>query len=84
MPIFAMNGPKNLMALDLQDNQLDAAAMYQLAQGNWPNLSALKLSDNHLNDDAIGYLSTGAWPRLCSNGFWELRQFRRLTTLSYC
>lgn len=77
MAVLAANGPKSLMALDLQDNQLDAAAMYQLAQGSWHDLNVLKLSGNNLDDDAMGHLSTGAWPTLSS-----LEVFRNLVTFN--
>ncbi len=51
--------------LDLSCNPLlDAAAVAQLVQGNFPNLCTLNLSYGMLDAGAIDYLVRGAWPQL--------------------
>ncbi len=56
---------EELQDLDLSWNvMLDAAAIAQLVQGNFPNLCTLDLSYIMLDADAIDYLVCGRWPHL--------------------
>jgi len=70
--------------LDLSCNPLlDAAAIAQLVQGNFPNLRTLNLSYGMLDAGAIDYLVRGAWPHLahlylhdeCLEGFLDIPAF---------